>query len=174
MTPEQTTRRDEEPAGAPGQSNDFEALFVQTARRVTSDNGTVTLHDVAPSTLMFSDRPERIAGHLTTKQFLDGWGEGENSFRENPPNAVLSFVRIGEEDASPRDVVVTLTNPRWEVERLTYQLGERLTYEVDILEGDLPERAGPCSLFIDPVGRPLSAVSVMGVRRRSRRRARRL
>ena len=34
--------------------------------------------------------------------------------------------------------------------------------------------SGVCSLFTDPIGRPLSPVSMMGMRRRQRRRARRL
>ncbi len=164
MATEPTTRSDEVGAEAPAPPADFEALFVQSARKVTSFGGAITLHELAPATLMFSDRPERIAGHLTTKQFVEGWGHGENSFLEDPPNAVLSFLAADEH--APEDVVVTLTNPRidW----------ERLTYDVDVLEGDLPERSGPCSLFIDPIGRPLSPVSVMGVRRRGRRRARRM
>jgi hypothetical protein len=48
-----------------------------------------------------------------------------------------------------------------------------LTYNIVVLDGTLPARAGPCSLFIDPIGRPLSPVSVAGVRRRDRRRDRR-
>ena len=126
----------------------FEALFVQSAQGVTSDDGMIKLHGLAPSTLMFSDRPERIVGHLTTEQFVDGWGHGENSFLEDPPNAVLSF--LGEGDGSPEDVVVTLTNPQME--------GEGLTYNAAVLDGELPDSSGPCSLFIDPVGRPLSPV----------------
>lgn len=162
MATEPTIERDEAVSAA--RSGDFEALFVQSAQRVTSFEGALTLHDLAPATLMFSDRPERIVGHLTTKQFVEGWGHGENSFLDDPPNAVLAFL-AADEDA-PEDVVVTLTNPRMD--------WDRLTYDVDVLEGHLPARAGPCSLFIDPIGRPLSPVSVMGVRRRGRRRARRL
>ncbi len=145
------------------QSDEFEALFVQSAQGVTSENERFTLHGLAPSTLMFSDRPERIVGHLTTSQFVDGWGHGENSFLDDPPNAVLSFLAEG--DGTPEDVVVTLTDPRVE--------GEGITYHAAVLEGELPSSCGPCSLFIDPVGRPMSPVSVMGVRRRGRRRARR-
>lgn len=147
------------------QPDEFEALFVQSARSVTSTAGEFTMHDLAPSTLMFSDRPERIVGHLSTEQFVDGWGHGENSFLVDPPNAVLSFLPH-EDGGAPEDVVVTLTHPR---------LGaDGLTYNADVLEGTMPAATGPCSLFIDPIGRPLSPVSVMGVRRRSRRRARRL
>jgi len=144
-------------------SDEFEALFVQSAQGVTSADGAFTLHGLAPSTLMFSDRPERIVGHLTTDQFIDGWDHGENSFLTDPPNAVLSFLAEG--DAVPEDVVVTLTNPQLQ--------SDGLSYDATILEGELPASSGACSLFIDPVGRPLSPVSVMGVRRRGRRRARR-
>ena len=149
-----------EPAAQP---DEFEALFVQSAQRVTSGDGAFTLHSLAPATLMFSDRPERIVGHLTAEQFVEGWGHGENSFLVDPPNAVLSFLAAGEE--TPEDVVLTLTNPRLE--------GDDLTYSATVLDGDLSDATGPCSLFIDPIGRPLSPASVMGVRRRSRRRARR-
>jgi len=38
---------------------------------------------------------------------------------------------------------------------------------------DRPAHAGPVTLFIDPFGRPLSPISVYGMRRRERRRMRR-
>ena len=38
----------------------------------------------------FSDRPERIVNMVTTKHLQDVWREGENSFKTDPPNAVLS------------------------------------------------------------------------------------
>jgi len=165
MATQPTVQTENANAGAaPTASAEFEALYVQSARRATTYGDVLTLHDLAPSTLMFSDRPERIAGHLTTSQFVEGWGHGENSFLDDPPNAVLSFLG-GEQEEAPEDVVVTLTNPRLE--------WERITYDVDVVEGRLPAATGPCSLFIDPVGRPLSPVSVMGVRRRARRRSRR-
>ena len=52
--------------------------------------------------------------------------------------------------------------------------GDTLAYEVDVLDGTLPTETGPCALFIDPLGRPLSPVSVAGMHRRERRRMRRL
>jgi len=51
--------------------------------------------------------------------------------------------------------------------------GDTLTYKVNVLDGTSPATAGPCSLFIDPIGRPLSPMSVAGVRRRERRHDRR-
>jgi hypothetical protein len=41
------------------QLEDMEALFVQTAARMTSDGQTIELEGLSPSTLYFSDRPKR-------------------------------------------------------------------------------------------------------------------
>ena len=138
----------------------IEALFVQSAHGLTANNGTVTFHGLAHSTVFFSDRPQRVVGHLTSRKFVDQWGEGEDSFAMDPPNAVVSFLEDG--DAVPEEVTMTIRDPKLD--------GDTLTYKVDILDGTLPAKAGPCSLFIDPVGRPLSPVSVAGMRRRERRR----
>ena len=140
-----------------------ESMFVQTAQGITSDGTTLTLREVTPSTLYFSDRPQRIVGHMATTDFVDLWGEGDNSFEEDPPNAVLAFLEPS--DQVPDDAVVAIKQPR-------LQDGQ-LSYAIETLEGTVPTHAGPVTLFIDPFGRPLSPVSVCGVRRRERRRARR-
>ena len=140
-----------------------QSMFVQTANAITSDGTTLTLKDVTPSTLYFSDRPKRIVGHMTTVDFVDLWAEGENSFEEDPPNAVLAFLEPGDE--APEDAVVVIQQPRLE--------NGELSYSIKTLEGTVPTQAGPVTLFIDPFGRPLSPVSVCGVRRRERRRDRR-
>jgi hypothetical protein len=140
-----------------------ESMFVQTAQGMTSDGTTLILKEVAPSTLYFSDRPKRIVGHMATADFVDLWAQGDNSFEDDPPNAVLAFLEPG--DQVPEDAVVVIQQPRLE--------DGQLSYSVEALEGTLPLEAGPVTLFIDPFGRPLSPVSVCGVRRRERRRARR-
>ena len=140
-----------------------ESMFVQTAHGMSSDGTTLTLTEVTPSTLYFSDRPKRIVGHMATSDFVDLWGEGDNSFEEDPPNAVLSFLEPG--DQAPEDAVVVIQQPRLE--------NGSLSYSIETLEGTVPTQTGPVTLFIDPFGRPLSPVSVCGVRRRERRRDRR-
>jgi len=140
-----------------------EAMFVQTAQGIESADGTLTLRGITPSTLYFSDRPERVTGQMATSDFVDLWGAGENSFESDPPNAVLSFLEPGGQ--VPEDAVVVLTEPR-------LSDGE-LSYSIDVLEGAVPATTGPVTLFIDPFGRPLSPVSVCGMRRRQRRRMRR-
>ncbi|MBV9363379.1 MAG: hypothetical protein JO286_06795 [Solirubrobacterales bacterium] len=140
-----------------------QSMFVQTAQGATSDGTTLTLNTVTPSTLYFSDRPKRVVGHMTTADFIDLWGEGENSFEEDPPNAVLAFLEPG--DDAPEDAVVVIREPRLD--------GGQLSYSIQTLEGTVPTQTGPVTLFIDPFGRPLSPVSVAGVRRRELRRDRR-
>ena len=140
-----------------------ESMFVQTAEGIASDGKTLTLRGITPSTLYFSDRPQRVVGHLTTADFVDLWDAGENSFEADPPNAVLAFIQPGE--SVPGDAVVVISEPK-----LT---DGQLSYGIEVLEGTVPATGGPVTLFIDPLGRPLSPVSVCGVRRRQRRRVRR-
>jgi hypothetical protein len=141
-----------------------ESMFVQTAQGIDSDGDTLRLRGVTPSTLYFSDRPQRVVGHMSTADFVDLWATGDNSFEADPPNAVLAFLESGNE--VPEDVVVVLTKPHLDG-------GGDLAYSIEVLEGTVPAHAGPVTLFIDPFGRPLSPVSVCGVRRRERRRMRR-
>ena len=101
---------------------------------------------------------------MSTADFVDLWAIGDNSFETDPPNAVLAFL---EPDAdAPDDAVVVLKEPNLD------GAGD-LSYSIEVLEGTVPTHAGPVTLFIDPFGRPLSPVSVCGVRRRERRRMRR-
>jgi len=140
-----------------------QSMFVQTAQGMASDGTTLTLNGVTPATLYFSDRPQRVVGHMTTADFVDLWAEGDNSFKDDPPNAVLAFLEPG--DQVPEDAVIVIRDPHLE--------NGDLCYSIEALEGTVPPRSGPVTLFIDPFGRPLSRVSVCGVRRRERRRARR-
>src|SRR3979411_609244 len=142
--------------------NEIEAMFVQTAEASRSGPGTLTLLRVSPSTLYFSDRPERVVGHISAQQFMHLWDEGDDSFAEDPPNAVLASL---DDRNAISDAVVVLQSPKLE--------GNQITYQVDVLEAELPAEAGPCALFLDRLGRPLAPMSVAGVHRRARRRARR-
>ena len=142
-------------------ADEIEALFVQTATRMSYDGGRLTMYLLAPTTLFFSDRPDRVTGHITSQEFVNSWDQGEDSFASNPPNAVLSIFHTD----GVSDIVVELMEPVLD--------GNDLTYEVDILDGEMPAAGGPNALFIDIIGRPLSPVSVAGMHRRDRRRDRR-
>ena len=144
--------------------DEIEAMFVQSAPEASVTDGVLTLHDVSASTLFFSDRPKRVVGHVSSTMFVDMWDEGQNSFAEDPPNAVLAFLESG--DDVPEDVVTVIRNPRMD--------GAALSYDIEVLEGTMPAHAkGGVTLFIDPFGRPLSPASAAGIHRRGRRRGRR-
>ena len=134
-------------------------LFVQSAERMSYADGELTLKRVSPITVLFSDRPERLAGHMATSDFVPFWGEGNNNFESDPPNANLSILEGAEVD----NVVLTLHDPRLE--------RGNLSYRVEVLEGQPPASAGAASLFIDIIGRPLTPISFAGARRRMWRRA---
>lgn len=143
------------------QADEIEALFVQTAQSIAYHNGKLTLSGLGPTTLFFSDRPDRVTGHITSEEFVGSWDKGKDSFASNPPNAALSIFHTD----GVSDVVVELMQPEL--------MNDQLTYTVEILDGEMPASGGPSSLFIDTIGRPLSPVSVAGARRRDNRRDRR-
>ncbi len=136
-------------------------LFVQSARKMSYDKASnkLTLHDVSPITVFFSDRPERIAGNMETTAFVPFWSKGKDSFLSDPPNADISIIK----DRKLEQVVVVLESPTLK--------GNDLTYTVKVLKGSLPDKGGDVSVFIDIIGMPLTPVSFAGVARRGYRRA---
>jgi hypothetical protein len=152
-----TARAIEAPAAAPAIA---QLMFVQNAANVEFGAGgrTLTLKGVSPTTLFFSDRPVRIAGHYRNDEYLQFWKNGPDTFLKDPPNATLSAFQKGKEEL--HDVVVTLRNPRLS--------GSDLTYDITVVSGTLPPAgAGPVSLFIDIIGMPFTPVSFAGVARRT-------
>jgi hypothetical protein len=133
-------------------------LFVQNSTGVAIDaaKGVLTLKNVSPSTLFFTDRPVRMAGHYHTRQeFLKLWSEGPDSFAKNPPNATLSIVEPGQADL--QNVVVNIRNPRMQ--------GNDLVYDFKLIEGTVPKAGGASVLFIDILGfwrRNVRRVAIIG------------
>lgn len=140
-------------------SGEIEFLFVQGGDAVSLADGVLTIKGANKATLFFADRPDRVAGHMPTEEFVASWGKGENSFASNPPNADLSIFT----DDGTQEIVVVLKEPRFE--------GDDLIYNVEVLDGDATATGGACSLFIDIIGMPLTPVSYAGVARRTTRRA---
>jgi hypothetical protein len=152
---ERLTRKDVSKISDP-QVERIDALFVQSATAFSSAPGSITLHGLAGSTVYFADRPRREIGHIPSQRFIELWDAGASNFAVDPPNAVLSF--LDENGESPPDAVVVLREPQLD--------GDSLSYAVEILDGTLPARCGPCALFIDVFGRPLIPIATPGTQGR--------
>jgi hypothetical protein len=121
-------------------------MFVHSAEDLKVDPaaGTLRLVKVSQQTLYFSDRPQRVAGHLTMADYLKEWtsAAGKDNFGADPPNAALSVYEPGQADNTL--VVIKITNPVVD--------GADLIYSYKIIKGTMPARGGATSLFIDWIG----------------------
>jgi hypothetical protein len=121
------------------------SLIVLNARGASLQSGKLTLNGVAPNSIVFADRPVRAAGHALTTHLLEEWApnnESDESFTKDPPNGTISV--FSTDGSKIRDAVVTLKTAKLE--------GDKLTFHVDVLEGELTGGDGPAALFIDRFG----------------------
>jgi hypothetical protein len=135
------------------------SLIVINAQGASLQGQTLTLAGVSPNSIVFADRPVRAAGHLLTRDLLEEWTLG--SFAKDAPNATVSV--LSKTGDSVSDAVVELRDPRLD--------GDRLTFNVRVLEGGLTGADGPASVFVDIIGLPFTPLSFAGVARRTARRA---
>jgi hypothetical protein len=125
--------------GVPSKRKGSESLIVLNASGAKLVGQTLVLDGTAPSAILFTDRPARGAGHIALREVVDLWSSG--SFAKDPPNATVSaFAKDG---SAVSDAVVVLTKPRFE--------GDKLTFDVAVLEGDLGKSDGPAAIFIDTI-----------------------
>src|SRR6058998_1458703 len=122
----------------------IQLMFVQTAEDLKADGNTLRLVNVGQQTLYFSDRPVRIAGHLTMPAYLDEWkaGEGPDNFSSDPPNATISVYESGNHENTL--AVVKINHPVID--------GKDLVYNYKLIEGTMPKAGGATALFIDWIG----------------------
>jgi len=119
-------------------------MFVQSATSLKADDKTLRLVDVSPQTIYFSDRPVRIAGHISLPAYLKEWtaAAGPDNFSKDPPNATLSVYEAGTNDNAL--TVVEIFDPVLE--------GKDLVYRYKLIEGKVPKAGGATALFIDWIG----------------------
>jgi hypothetical protein len=88
---------------------------------------------------------------------LEEWNSGSDSFGKDPPNATVSAFS---KDASlTKDAVVVLTSSKL--------VGDKPTFSVNVLKGDLTGADGPAAVFIDIIGMPRTPLSFAGMARRT-------
>jgi hypothetical protein len=125
--------------GVPSQRQYSTALIVLNAGGARLEGGNLVLEGVMPSATLFTSRPVRTVGHMVTPDMVKIWQTG--SFAKDPPNATVSV--FAKDGSSVSDAVVVL-----ETASLA---GDRLTFKVRLLEGDLGKADGPASVFIDTI-----------------------
>ena len=136
------------------------SLIVLNSRNAALQGDKLTLTGVSPNAIVFADRPVRAAGHALTVHLLEEWAAND-SFGKDPPNATVSA--LSKDGVTNHDAVVVLKSPKLD--------GDRLTFDVQVLEGNLNGADGPAAVFIDIIGLPFTPLSYAGVARRTARRA---
>jgi len=111
-------------------------LFVISGTSGSLKGDTLTLNGV-PNVIYFSDRPNRVAGHISLAKFVESWNKGVDSYKADPPNATLSVLN---KDGA-KNVVVELMSVE--------QKSGSVVFKVAVLEGMSPESFKMSSLFID-------------------------
>ncbi len=117
--------------------NKIELLFIQNAASMSYADGTLTLEQIGPHTLYFSDRPQRLAGSINNQAFVEHWQKGKDSFADDPPNAAITFAPEAKQQPAVLELIDVALN------------GNSLVYTMRILDGALPATGGPVTLFID-------------------------
>lgn len=118
-------------------------LYVQTEATAQMTSDTTLEIPFTREVFGFADRPDRRSAYFTASEFEAFWSEeGANSFTEDPPNAVLTWLN-GEEQ---REAEVIISNAT------VYSDGvqESLVYEVTVETGQMPDaQMSSVSLFVD-------------------------
>lgn len=114
-------------------------LFVQTASGFTA-NGTTLSVPYEREIFAFTDRPNRLHAHINAHEMVNLWELGKDTFAEDPPNAVLTWVDNGQ----IREAEIELLSASVD------DLGRAITYEIATESSAvLPEFGAYASLFVD-------------------------
>jgi hypothetical protein len=119
-------------------------MYVQVARGMRFDGTSLTLVDLAPSTVYLACQPDAAVGHLPTGLFLDEWYGEPSGVVIRPVPAVLSLLDANRPPASDARLMLSLPRIR--------EAG--LEYQAQLLDGDIPPTSGACVLFIRPAVPP--------------------
>ena len=125
--------------GATDDSETVPSLFTLAGMSGTLKGDELTLNGV-PLVVYFTDRPMRKAGSISLKRFTKMWDRGENSFKEDPPSAELAVY----EKSGDKHVVLILEKPKVN--------GNKITFKVKAIEGDVPDSFGHATIFMDSLG----------------------
>jgi hypothetical protein len=148
---------DPQPAGAPSAKGEgFLAVMQAAGGRLEPAEGEgamrLTLENVAPRTLAFTDRPQRVAAEVDMRRFVERWNA---EYQGAPPNAALSIAGDGDR---PQVVVLEVSSPSLEgrdvrfAARSISPAGARRAGLRPPSGGGPPEEFEDATLFVDAGG----------------------
>ncbi len=113
-------------------------LFVHTAENAQVTNSTTIIMPLKRDIFAFTDRPLREHLYLNGKQYASLWSYNKaNSFKTDPPNAVLTWV----DGDVIKELEVIITNTTYDGANITYTIKDNLGINVGKIEN--------VSLFVD-------------------------
>jgi hypothetical protein len=115
-------------------------VYAHVARSLIFDGRSLTLVDLAPSTLWTSPAPTAGLGYLPTGAFLDLWAGRATSPGRGSPRVTGVLSLLDPDARLARRSVLVLRNPRVSA--------QGLTYDADVVEGLVPAESGACVLFV--------------------------
>ena len=117
-------------------------VYVQMARGMLFDGRSLTLVDLAPSTIWSSATPSSGLGYLPTGAYLDLWAQRVRGLAHPSSCRVRGTLTLLDPDAQlAGDAVLTLGNPR--------MTAPGLTYDAEVLQGLVPTESGACVMFLE-------------------------
>ena len=119
-----------------------EWLYTHTALEATATSSTTLVMPFTEAIFAFTDRPNREHKYISGDEFASYWNDydDENSFKLDPPNAVLTWVD-GDE---VKEVEVVITDADFD--------GDNIIYTVENSNLTANQSFEDVSLFVDNVG----------------------
>jgi hypothetical protein len=115
-------------------------------------SATTLVMPVTRDIFAFTDRPDRLHRYMNAHEFVSLWGEGD-TFKADPPNAVLTWVDGGEIKEAELLIISAETDSNH----------SEISYEVKLEAGELPAGTlDAVSLFVDSVCSDHGGVSFGG------------
>ena len=123
-------------------SNDLqkEWLYTHTALEATATSSTTLVIPFTEDIFAFTDRPNREFKYISGDEFASYWNDYENSFKLDPPNAVLTWV---DADAV-EEVEVVITDANFD--------GDNIIYTIENSSITANQSFEEVSLFVDGNG----------------------
>ena len=110
------------------------------------DRYDLIMEKVDDKVTYFTERPDRKAGFMKTSYFIGHWNKGDESFKEDPPNASIHAIMTDTEGGQELLHIVELTAPMYDPVNKTVRFTVR---QIDSNSTIQPKTVTKVTLMID-------------------------